>query len=254
MVRLLAAGLTVVVAMSAGVANATPADSRISVLCKDFQHIVVSRQGIHYVVRNDNYGRLDECLSNHDRTTNFSIVKSGAQKRRRDPVAYPNIFVGCSWGVCTPGSRLPLRAGKIRHLTTTWHTTMKAGGTWSAGYDIWFDRKPSRSGQSGGAELMIWLNARDFPVGSWPVVKVHHVKYYLEHWVTRGHGRHWNYIQFRRVHPTSKVTRLKVKPFIAAAERDRLINRKWWLVSVEAGFEIWRGGVGLGTTRYTVKV
>lgn len=223
-------------------------------LCKDFQHIKVSGSGAEYVVRNDNYGRLGECLSNHDRSTNFSIVRSDAHRRRAEPVAYPNIFVGCSWGVCSSRSGLPLRVGRIRRLVTTWHTTMRAKGTWSAGYDIWFDRKASRSGQSGGAELMIWLNARHFGVGSWPVVTVHQVKYYLEHWVTHGHGKHWNYIQFRRVHPTSKVTRLNVKLFIAAAERDRLINRKWWLVSVMAGFEIWRGGVGLRTTQYRVKV
>ncbi len=145
-------------------------------------------------------------------------------------------------------------AGRIKRLVTTWHTKTRARGTWSAGYDIWFDRRPSRSGQSSGAELMIWLNARDFPVGAWPVVIIGHVPYYLEHWVTHGHGKHRNYIQFRRVRPTDTVTNPSLRPFVVAAERDHLIERSWWLASVMAGFEIWRGGVGLRATQYMVRI
>jgi hypothetical protein len=137
---------------------------------------------------------------------------------------------------------------------TTWHTKTESKGTWSAGYDIWFDRQRSKSGQSGGAELMIWLNAHDFDAGSWPVVKVDGMRWYLEHWVTSGHGKHWNYIQFRRVHGISKVDNLGVKPFIAVARKHGLISRKWWLTSVMAGFEIWRGGVGLRTTNFMVRI
>jgi hypothetical protein len=39
---------------------------------------------------------------------------------------------------------------------------------------------------------------------------------------------------------------------MAAAERRGLMKRSWWLTSVEAGFEIWRGGVGLSTTQFSV--
>ncbi len=84
------------------------------------------------------------------------------------------------------------------------------------------------------------------------MVTVDHQKWHLEHWVTHGHGKKWNYIQFRRVNSTSKVTKLNVKAFMAAAERRGLMKRSWWLTSVEAGFEIWRGGIGLSTTQFSV--
>ncbi len=182
------------------------------------------------------------------------MVKSGATVRQVEPVAYPNIFVGCSWGICTSHSGLPRRADRIKALTTTWHTTQPSSGDWGAGYDIWFDRTPQTSGQSGGAELMIWLNSRGFGANTWPIVTVDHVQYHLAHWIARGDGKTWNYIQFRRVNSTTKVTNLDVKPLIAVAEAHGLISSHWWLTSVMAGFEIWRGGVGLGTTQYMVHI
>ena len=259
MVRVLAAGITLVTVMSAsalsiGTAQAKRIDPDTNVFCQSYQHIAVEKHGVQYIVRNDNYGGKAECLSNHDGAPNFAVVRSGARVRHYEPVAYPNIFLGCSWGICTKDSGLPKQASKVKQFRTTWHTTMPSAGTWGAGYDIWFDRTPVSSGQSGGAELMIWLNAKGFGKNTWPTVKIDGTLWHLAHWVAKGQHKHWNYIQFRRVNSTSKVTNLNVKPFIAAAERHGLINSSWWLTSVEAGFEIWRGGVGLGTTQFMVHV
>ena len=57
----------------------------------------------------------------------------------------------------------------------------------------------------------------------------------------------WNYVQFRRVHPVTGVRRLKLLPFVAHAEKRRLIEPRWWLENIEAGFELWQGGRGLAT-------
>ena len=254
MFRILTVGLTAVAVFSGGAAHDSKPDSRAVTLCKTYQHITVRHGGVQYVVRNDNYGQDKECLANQGQAANFTVIRSSAHVSRVEPVAFPNIFAGCSWGVCSPHSVLPLRADRIKSLVTTWHTTIKAGGTWGAGYDIWFARKPARSGQSSGAEMMIWLNARGFGTNTWPVVVIDHVRWHLAHWVTGGHGKRWNYIQFRRLSSTSKVTNLRLKPFIAVAERYRLIKPRWWLTSVEAGFEIWRGGVGLRTTQFMVRL
>jgi hypothetical protein len=61
-------------------------------------------------------------------------------------------------------------------------------------------------------------------------------------------GTCWNYVRFWRVHPSSHVRRLPLKPFISAAGRDGLIRRSWWLESIAAGYELWRHGAGLTTT------
>jgi len=207
----------------------------------------------HYILKNDNYGGKRECLSNQGGRTNFMVVRSGARAGNIEPVAYPDIFLGCSWGVCSPHSGLPKRADRLHSLVTSWYTLQQANGQWSAGYDIWFSRTRRVHGQADGAELMIWLNSKGFPPNRWPVVEIDHLRWHLAHWTTSRNGRRWNYIQFRRVTPTTHVSNLNVIPFLRAAERYGFVRPHWWLTSVEAGFEIWRGGVGLGTTSFSVR-
>jgi len=233
----------------------TPSTRMANSLCKSHQHIVTkSHIGAHFIVRNDNYGGLRECLSNIRNWSNFTVVRSGARIDRIEPVAYPDIFLGCSWGLCSPHSGLPRKVDRLHSLVTTWYTTQRARGQWSAGYDIWFNRKRSVTGQDDGAELMIWLNSKGFPPNKWPVVMVDHIRWHLAHWVTGSAGKRWNYVQFRRVHASTHVQHLNVKPFIAIAERHGLIRPAWWITSVEAGFEIWRGGIGLGTRLFWARV
>jgi hypothetical protein len=99
---------------------------------------------------------------------------------------------------------------------------------------------------------MIWLKSRGFGQNRWPVVTVRHVRYHVAHWVTGHKGTRWNYIQFNRVEPVAHVRNLSARRFIWIAERHGLVSRRWWLTSVEAGFEIWRGGLGLKTYSFSV--
>jgi hypothetical protein len=260
MLKLLAAAVALAAAAAVVAPRARPAEAdqqpaQPGVLCEPFQHMATTgRDGARYIIRNDNYGRKPECLSNSGRSSNFAIVRSGARVAGREPVAFPNIFLGCSWGVCSPGSGLPMLLDRVHTLVSTWSTTERADGVWAACFDIWFDRVRAISGQSGGAEIMIWLNARKHPAGRGPVVTVDHVRWRLSHWVTSGAAKRWEYIQFRRVRPVLGVTNLDVSAFIRLAELDGFVRPRWWLTSVEAGFEIWRGGVGLRTNEFSARV
>src|SRR6266567_2703673 len=84
------------------------------------------------------------------------------------------------------------------------------------------------------------------------IVWVDGVRWYLSHWKARArHGRKsWNYIQFRRVHPVWGVRNLRLNPFIHRAERSRLVRRWWWLLNIEAGFEVHSGGKGLAGRKF----
>jgi Glycosyl hydrolase family 12 len=224
-----------------------------AVLCGRYQHITTKANGVRYVVRNDDYGHRGECIATAGRRPDFTVIRSGARIGQYEPAAYPNVFYGCSWGICTARSGLPRRVDTLRSLVTSWTLAEHAAGRWGAGYDIWFDRVRRTSGQSHGAELMIWLNSRGFGRNTWPVVVVGNARYHLAHWKAGPAGQKWNYIQFRAVRPTAKVKDLSVLPFIRVAERDGFIRPRWWLTSVEAGFEIWKGGVGLGTRSFSVR-
>jgi cellulose 1,4-beta-cellobiosidase len=158
--------------------------------------------------------------------------------------------MGCSWGICSPHSKLPhselpARVSALHSPTTTWHTSEHASGRWDAAFDLWFGRRRMTTGQATGAEVMIWLNARDIPLASKRIVRVDGVRWYLAHWRARLGTKTWHYIQFRRVHPVWRVRNLRLNPFIRHAERRRLVSRRWWLLNIEAGFELLRGGRGL---------
>jgi hypothetical protein len=44
-----------------------------------------------------------------------------------------------------------------------------------------------------------------------------------------------------------RVRKLHLLPFIHRAEERGWIQPAWWLENIEAGFELWQGGAGLGT-------
>lgn len=242
------------VARTPAVASTSPSSS-VTVFCGLLHRITVTgKQHSAYFVRNDNFGRQPECLSNLDHWPNFTVTVSGAHSRTHVAEAYPEIVLGCVWGACTPHSGLPRRVDRLGTPETSWRITAHAAGLWDAGYDIWFSRHEHISGQDRGAEIMIWIKST---FGSPPaqkawLVRIGGVRYWFEHWTARslsGTGR-WHYILFRRFRAASRVRSLHLMPFFRYAEHMRLLDGHWWMTSLNAGFEIWRGGRGLATDSF----
>jgi Glycosyl hydrolase family 12 len=233
-------------------ASAGPRPSADLMLCGHLQHIVVtdSRQQAN-IIKNDNFGGTAECLLNKNQGTNYQVVSSAAASKTNAVMAFPEIYTGCSWGICSPGTTLPLPLSEAGQPEVSWDTVQRAPGRWDAALDIWFNPVPIMTGQATGAEMMIWLNAQRYPVPRHTrKVWVDGQQWYLQRWTARHHGTHWHYIQFRRVHPTWRVDQLRLMPFIHLAESVRWIKPEWWLLNIEAGFEIWQGGTGLATRSF----
>ena len=188
-----------------------------------------------YKVRDDFWhGRVCVTAS----SAGFTVTRTRFPAATNPTYAFPNIFTGCEWGICTPSSGL------------------RVGAQEAAGHapDV---REPSarpmRTGQADQAELMVWLRAR-WPHASYAVVKVGGVRYYISHWTANHHtGVTWNYIQFRRVRPVAGVTGLKLAPFIAYAERHGWIKAGSWMDNIEGGFELRAGGEGLAVRRFSAR-
>ena len=141
-------------------------------------------------------------------------------------------------------------------------------GMYNTGYDLWFGKHSMTQGHADGAELMVWLNHRGgccILKRDAPIVRINGVRYYFQYWHPSDPdypGISWNYIQFRRVVQTTRVTNLNLKPFIQYAEqahprqgqRSALVHPRWWLENLDGGFEIWNGGVGLRTTSFSARI
>jgi hypothetical protein len=225
-------------------------------LCaQDSHEDVRGRYNLMYEIRNDYFGSKRQCISNAGDWANFQVVKSGANSHNAENQAFPEIFYGAAWGVVSPGSQLPRHVYNTTDPEVTWHTSENAGGMWNAALDIWFGRHKLISGQAKGAELMIWINTRKFPVPAGaPEFTIDRTKWWFHHWrACNSHGC-WNYTQFRRVDTTWDLDRLRLAPFFQLLENAHLLDSRWYLWNVSAGFEIWRGGRNLSTTRFWTRV
>jgi hypothetical protein len=222
-------------------------------LCRQNGSVRVHSKDNTYLVNNNDFEGLAECLSGSAHAPAFRVAESHATATGPDSDAFPDIYTGCSWGRCSPGTKLPARVSSLGNPVTTWDTTEKAGGWWAASYDMWFDPRPIRTGQA-DAEMMIWLNAQGLynPAGmGWPVVRIDGALWYVLTWITGNGHQQWRYVQFRKYTPRWNVTGLSLKPFYQYMEKQGWISPSWYALNVEAGFEIWNGGTGLATTAFS---
>jgi hypothetical protein len=204
------------------------------------------------VVYNDVFGsHYSECIST--RPSGFKIIRARTGWLWG---AYPDVFVGCEYNVC---SRTPLPERPIRdftELTMTLYTRFDA----TAGNDAtdwWFDRtRPGRSlGHPNGAEIMVWLAWREVPARFGYVVRLGGQPFYVEHWLAYADNTHWEYIQFRWIgahrHPSARLNMLAL---IHYSERLGWLRSSWYPSSLDAGFEIIHGGVGSRIINYSVSI
>ncbi len=255
---LTAAGLCAVLTAASFLITPEVSAAAQTQLCGQYQHLQVSNPlGENFIVRNDNFGGHPECIGNSGSQANFVVTQSLADSDNGHLVqAFPYIFLGCSWGLCAPGSGLPATISSLPDPRTSWYISAHAGGLWDATYDIWFNKQPITTGQATGAELMIWLNSHGEPKPP-PharIVWADHARWYLRSWITHNAGSKWRLIQFRRVHPVQQVTNLHLSAFISQLEAHHWAQPSYWMLNVDAGFEICHGGVGLATHGFRVRV
>jgi Glycosyl hydrolase family 12/Cellulose binding domain len=209
-----------------------------------------------YTVQNNEWGSgAPECVG-VDALGGFTVTSSAiANSTSGAPGGYPSIYRGCHWGICTPHSGLPVPVSRLLSpgtVTTTWATAQPRAGAYDVAYDIWFNQAPSTSGQPDGAELMIWLshNGPVQPYGSQVSTATIGGRSYQVWFGNEG----WNTISYSMVTGTTSVRNLDIGKFVADALRRGYIQKSWYLIDVEAGFEIWHGGAGLATDSFAVNV
>jgi hypothetical protein len=224
-----------------------------AVLCNS-QRLAVDDGG--YTVQNNEWGSgAPECLA-VGAPGGFTVTRSAiASSTSGAPGGYPSIYRGCHWGTCTPHSGLPVPVFRLLSpgtVTTDWATAQPVTGTYDVAYDIWFNRAPSTSGQPDGAELMIWLSHRGpvRPFGSQVSTAAIGGRSY-DVWFGK---QAWNTISYSMVREATSVRGLDIGQFAADALRRGYIQKSWYLIDVEAGFELWQGGAGLATDSFAVNV
>lgn len=225
----------------------------VGALCSSQRRAVA---GGAYMVQNDEWGSgAPECVAVAS-GGGFAVSKSAiANSPNGSPGGYPSIYRGCHWGVCTPDSGLPVPVSKLLSpgtVTTSWATAQPSTGSYDVAYDIWFNQTPTTSGQPNGAELMIWLNHNGpiQPYGSKATTATIDGRSYQVWFGQQG----WNTVSYSMESGTTSVQDLDIGKFVADAISHGWIQKSWYLIDVEAGFELWQGGAGLATDSFAVNV
>ncbi|GIE36204.1 glycosyl hydrolase family 5 [Actinoplanes italicus] len=243
---LLAAGLAAAAGLTAlTLAGPAQADTRI---CEQYGSTTI---GGRYVVMNNRWGTTAEQCINVT-STGFSITsQQGVGSTSGAPVSYPAVYFGCHYTNCSPGTNLPIQVSAISSATSSINYNFVSGATYNASYDIWLDPSPKRDGVN-AQEIMIWFNRQGSiqPIGSrvgsatiggrtWEVWQGSNGSNAVVSYVAPSAISSWSF---------------SVLDFINDVKNRGAITNSWYLTSIQAGFEPWIGGAGLGVNSFSATV
>jgi cellulose 1,4-beta-cellobiosidase len=251
------AGLVTVLAVSSGPGSRTLGLAAATSLC---QEQTAAAGGGTYTVQNNEFDSgASECVST-DGGADFTVANSAIDNATNgSPGAYPSIYQGCHWGNCSSGglSADPVQVSDLTtgKVTTSWSTTQPGGSSdYDVAYDIWFNQTPTTSGQPDGTELMVWLNHNGpvQPIGTEVASNVTLGGHTYNIW--EGAQSTWNTVTYEMTSPATSVTGLDVGTLAQDMVSRAYTSKNWFLIDVEAGFELWQGGAGLTTNSFSVDV
>lgn len=166
----------------------------------------------------------------------------------RLPAAYPFIWKGCHWTSCTKNSGLPIKVRAAERAFFSWNFTLVKTGVWNAVAEIWF-KKNYIPGPPDGTELMLWFDSKGVAPAGYIVDVILLADALWEVWFAQ---LDWKLVTYRRRIPVSSVE-LDLLPFIQDSIDRGYIDPEWYLMGLEAGFELWQGGEGLQTNTFAVQ-
>ncbi|WP_436788024.1 ricin-type beta-trefoil lectin domain protein [Yinghuangia sp. YIM S10712] len=201
-----------------------------------------------YLVNPNEWNAVGGLCVRSEGETDFHVTQSGVAPStivdaQRGPGAYAHIT--------TPptGGALPIRMDRLQNATSSWRFTTPDAGTYNAAYDLWFSSVPGQCSFTESAELMIWIDSRNKqPTGErTAVIRVGDADYTV--YEAPKKSSH-TLIVYSRNDPAEAVTELDLLAFATDAQRRGYVPPSSSLCSVQAGFEIWDGGVGLATESF----
>ncbi len=211
------------------------------------------------MVQNNEYdSSASECVTT-DGNADFTVANSSiANATNGSPGAYPSIYQGCHWGNCSAGglSSTPVEVSNLTSgaVTTSWSTTQTGTGAYDVAYDIWFNQTPTTTGQPNGTEIMVWLNHNGSvqPFGSEVASNVSLGGHTYNVWY--GTQSTWDTVTYDMTSPATSVSNLDIGTLAQDSVSRGYTKSSWYLIDVEAGFELWQGGAGLATNSFSVNV
>lgn len=240
---LLGALLTSLVSLAALLTTASTAQADTTI-CQPFGSTTI--QG-RYVVQNNRWGTsATQCIAVTD--SGFRITQAdGSVPTNGAPKSYPSVYNGCHYTNCSPGTKLPAQLSTISSAPTSISYHYVNDSAYNASYDIWLDPTPRTDGVN-RTEIMIWFNKVGpiQPIGS----PVGNASVGGRDWqVWSGSNGMNDVLSF--VAPSAITSwSFDVMDFVRHTVSRGLAQNNWYMTSVQAGFEPWQNGTGLGVNSF----
>ncbi|WNV88887.1 cellulose binding domain-containing protein [Umezawaea sp. Da 62-37] len=210
--------------------------------------------GKEYLALNNIWGAdTAQCVDVGDRSLKVERAEHD-RPANGAPAASPALVKGCHFGTCSDNSGLPVQVSRLPAITSDLVGTAGEGGTYNAAYAVWFHSKPAVDGAPDGAEMAIWLRSNGdvrpsgvMVAGAMPIAGAS-----WDVWFEKADGR--NRVIYERVGAVTSVEDLDIRAFTKDAQNRGWIKPEWYLIGVEAGFNLWRGGAGNAIDEFSVTV
>jgi hypothetical protein len=254
-----AAGLAAAALIAGGLTALAPVSAQAATtqLCQ--MQMAPAASGV-YTVQNNEWGSgAAECVTT-DGSADFTVANSAiANATNGAPGGYPSIYQGCHWGNCTSGglTATPVQVSALTtgKVTTSWSTAQPGGSSaYDVAYDIWFNQTPTTTGQPNGTELMVWLNHNGpvQPFGTEVATGVSIGGRSYNVW--EGSQGSFDTVSYTMTTGATSVSGLDLAPLAQDMVSRGYTKSNWYLIDIEAGFELWQGGAGLKTNSFSVNV
>ena len=202
-----------------------------------------------YDVMLEEWGSTAPLCLHTDGGPDFRVTRSAIGQ---DTVgAYPNI------STVLRHDGLPVRISRMGAPASSWQVrTPGTTGSFDVMYDITIGQYRTSTSWAGGAEVMIWLTTRGHPYPLGRIVATHALIDGAAYTVWVAHpptNSDQIIVTFIRERPTLAVRGLRLGRFIRLAAAYGSFPTSYYLVRVQAGIEIIRGGQGFATTSFSYR-
>jgi hypothetical protein len=214
---------------------------------------VVPSGGQDYLARNAVRDNTEQCITAGDQSLRIERAEHDAPPGG-PPAASPALLKGCHDETCSKDSGLPVLVSRMPEVTSDLVTTQAVSGTYYAGHTVFFHTKAEVESEPDGAEMTIWLRDQGGvrPPGLMIASAIPIAGAGWNVWFGQADGL--NRIAYERVGDVTSVKGLDIRAFTKDSVVRGLVKPEWYLVGVEAGFTVWRGGAGNAVEHFEVSV
>lgn len=197
-----------------------------------------------------------QCTYADSNGTDWYETSTNSVPTNGEPGAYPSIYAGCHWGVCSANQQgMPMQLSSITSSPTSWSVTPSTSGNWDIAYDIWFNDSSTTSNNStNGLELMVWINHMGTiqPAGSVVVsnVTINGITWNI--WRS-GSTQNRGTISYVATSGVNSVNFDLLNIYNDLVSRGYLSTNEY-LIDIEAGTEIWTPGSNFQTSSFSATV